>query len=593
VSEARENLLSGTMDWSGSWGNASAWHADGTHGGFAVMSRKDSWSGLYKAVKLVAGHTYTFSACVRVEPGESHFADIYASGGGTVNDTLLANSEFDNPYRRFNNVADGEWHIISHTFTVKTSKYAKPRVEGIGGYGLSVCAYMLVEGDTPAAWAPAEGETLAGGGALMSANLLAEGDRRDGADGTTYADGVWSIPANGTSKDKNAANDWPTGTEAVTENQTFHVGLSVRAASGASVVVAPGVAYVDGAGNVNYVATRVSAMGTGAWQRVEGSFVMPSGMRVSFLFIHQGAGGAALELTAPTLSYGSPVTLASSAHTPYATQDHIAATYATRASLKVTSDAVTAEVEERGKLAGKVGTLESTSGTHASKLEQLASSIRSLVKGESTYTDPDGKSATSGIYSLVTQTRDAVTAIFGQYTKTADLASTQAVRDARKAGTDAQAAAATAQTAADSAKSTADSAKSAADRAQSTADAALDNAGTANGKVRAVEARFSASIDGLDVRVRGVSEAVSAQGATVRDVEKNMSFGLDGLVIGAADSASKVRITEKRETFEVDGKTVLALDGDTSTVEASALKIGGYVWTATNGGKNLTLVYRG
>ena len=146
---------------------------------------------------------------------------------------------------------------------------------------------------------------------------------------------------------------------------------------------------------------------------------------------------------------------------------------------------------------------------------------------------------------------------------------------------------------ADSAKSAAATAQSSADRAQSTADAALDNAGTANGRVRAVEARVSASIDGLDVRVRGVSEAVSAQGATVRDVERNMSFGLDGLVIGAADSASKVRITEKRETFEVDGKTVLALDGDTSTVEASALKIGGYVWTATNGGKNLTLVYRG
>ena len=207
-----------------------------------------------------------------------------------------------------------------------------------------------------------------------------------------------------------------------------------------------------------------------------------------------------------------------------------------------------------------------------SSIKQLSDSITSLVKGESTYTDPDGKSATSGIYSLVTQTRDSVTALFGSYTKTADLASTQAVKDAKKAGTDAA---------------------SAASAAQSTADAALDNAGTANGRVRAVEARFAASIDGLDVRVRGVSEAVSAQGATVRDVERNMSFGLDGLVIGAADSASKVRITEKRETFEVDGKTVLALDGDTSTVEASALKIGGYVWTATNGGKNLTLVYRG
>lgn len=161
--EQRKNLLSGTRDWSGSWSNASAWHADGTHGGFAVMTRKYSWFGLYKTVKLVAGHTYTFSACVRVEPGENHFANIYASSGGTVNDTLLADSEFDNQNREFNDVADGEWHTISHTFTVKASKYVLPRVEGTGGYSLSVCAYMLVEGDTPAAWAPAEGETLAGG----------------------------------------------------------------------------------------------------------------------------------------------------------------------------------------------------------------------------------------------------------------------------------------------------------------------------------------------------------------------------------------------------------------------------------------------
>ncbi len=161
-------------------------------------------------------------------------------------------------------------------------------------------------------------------------------------------------------------------------------------------------------------------------------------------------------MASPTLSYGSPVTLASDAHTPYATKDHLAAEYATKAALKVTSDAVTAEVTERGKLAGRVGTLESTSGTHTSKLSQLAASITSLVKGESTYTDPDGKSATSGIYSLVTQTRDSVTALFGSYTKTADLASTDAVRDAKKAGTDAASAASAAQSTADSAKSTAD-----------------------------------------------------------------------------------------------------------------------------------------
>lgn len=426
----------------------------------------------------------------------------------------------------------------------------------------------------------------------MSANLL---DDATVMRGTKDGDGYWVLSQNdGT--DKQDSPMWRVdGQPTLTENQTIHMACSVMPDEDwGSNAARMSVKYTDSAGHSNWAGSNLGTARAGAWTRLEAEIVVPSGMRMTQCLLtnaYKRSSGA--KVTGVTISYGSPVTLASSAHTPYATQDHVAAEYATKAALKVTSDAVTAEVTERGKLAGRVGTLESTSSTHTSKLEQLATSIKSLVKGESTYTDPDGKSATSGIYSLVTQTRDSVTALFGQYTKTADLASTQAVKDAKKAGTDAASAASAAQSTADTAKANAATAQSTADRAQSTADAALDNAGTANGRVRAVEARVSASIDGLDVRVRGVSEAVSAQGATVRDVERNMSFGLDGLVIGAADSASKVRITEKRETFEVDGKTVLALDGDTSTVEASALKIGGYVWTATNGGKNLTLVYRG
>lgn len=425
----------------------------------------------------------------------------------------------------------------------------------------------------------------------MSANLL-DGLTPQLNNGTAEDSGMWHVKQTAGRTD---LLTWKiSGQSALAANQTVHLGISAKAASGSTGTISLVVAYMDKAGNRNWAWTTWMSP-TASWSRFEASATIPSGMTIYALTLSIPDGKKSPEawVTAPTMSYGSPVVLASSAHTPYATQDHVAAEYATKAALKVTSDAVTAEVTERGRLAGRVGTLESTSGTHTSKLEQLAASIKSLVKGESTYTDPDGKSATSGIYSLVTQTMDSVTALFGSYTKTADLASTQAVKDAKKAGTDAQAAASAAQSTADTAKADAATAQSTADRAQSTADAALDNAGTANGRVRAVEARFSASIDGLDVRVRGVSEAVSAQGATVRDVERNMSFGLDGLVIGAADSASKVRITEKRETFEVDGKTVLALDGDTSTVEASALKIGGYVWTVTNGGKNLTLVYRG
>lgn len=244
----------------------------------------------------------------------------------------------------------------------------------------------------------------------------------------------------------------------------MHIGLSAKwhGAAATSGTAWASVKYVDAAGNINNANAKIDGITT-EWKRFSLSAVVPSGMHlVDFHFSGEKL-DAAYDATSFVLSLGSPVPLASSAHTPYATQDHLRSEYATKAALKVTSDAVTAEVTERGKLAGRVGTLESTSGTHTSKLEQLAASIKSLVKGESTYTDPDGKSATSGIYSLVTQTRDAVTALFGQYTKTADLASTQAVKDAKKAGTDAQATA-------DAAKSTANAASSTASSAKSTAD---------------------------------------------------------------------------------------------------------------------------
>lgn len=321
---------------------------------------------------------------------------------------------------------------------------------------------MLVEGATPAAWAPAEGESLAGGGALMSANLL-DGITPTLMGGTTESGGVWHN-AGRTSTDGH--EDWLVwdlaGQSALATNQTYHVGLSTRGASANSASLSATIGYRDAAGNANWATSDPLPIGT-SWGRAESAIVVPSGMTPFAFYVAAYGECPETWMTAATLSYGSPVTLASDAHTPYATQDHLAAEYATKAALKVTSDAITAEVTERGKLAGRVGTLESTTGTHTSKLSQLAASITSLVKGESTYTDPDGKSATSGIYSLVTQARDSVTALFGQYTKTEDLASTAAVQEAKKAGTDAASAASAAASAASAAQSTADGAKATAD----------------------------------------------------------------------------------------------------------------------------------
>jgi hypothetical protein len=303
----------------------------------------------------------------------------------------------------------------------------------------------------------------------MSANLLG-GVRPTLAGGTTESDGTWHHAARTATSGHDDWLAWDlAGQSALEANQTFHVGLSTRGASADSASLHATIGYRDAAGNVNWANSAPLPIGT-SWGRAEATIVVPSGMTPLGLYV--AAYGTCPEtwMAAPTLSYGSPVTLASDAHTPYATQDHVAAGYATKAALRVTSDAVQSEVTERGRLAGRVGTLESTSGDHTSRLAQLAASITSLVRGESTYTDPDGRSATSGVYSLVQQTRDSVTALFGGYTKTADLASTAAVRDAKQAGTDAASAASAAQGTADAAKSAASKAQSTADGAKSTAD---------------------------------------------------------------------------------------------------------------------------
>lgn len=407
----------------------------------------------------------------------------------------------------------------------------------------------------------------------MSANLL------DGVTPTlaygSMADGV--ITSSTPKDDWKDVAAWPITSEAFAENQTMHLGLSAKWHGAAATTGAAwaSVKYANAAGNAYDANVRIDGITT-EWKRFSLSAVVPSGMRlVDFHFSGKNL-DAAYDATSFVLSCGSPVPLATSAHTPYATQDHVAAEYATKAALKVTSDAVTAEVEERGKLAGRVGTLESTSGTHASKLEQLATSIKSLVKGESTYTDPDGKSATSGIYSLVTQTRDSVTALFGSYTKTADLASTQAVKDAKKAGTDAQAAASAAQTTADSAKSTAQAAASDAATAKTNAASAVSTAnGAASSAANAVKTANAASSTASSANSTANSAASTANAAKTSAASAVSTANSASSTASSAKSAADSLATMIRE--DSTGITVgKSADGETYSTGRTRMTAGAF-----------------
>lgn len=161
---------------------------------------------------------------------------------------------------------------------------------------------MLVEGTTPAAWAPAEGESLAGGGALMSANLL-DGVTPKLMSGTTKEGGVWHHAARPSA---DSHDDWlgfGIGDQpALSENQLFHVGISARAASASAAALRLAVSYVDAAGNSNRAVSDPIEVGA-SWARTDSVVVVPSGMTPTGLYVE--AWGALPEtwMASPTLSY--------------------------------------------------------------------------------------------------------------------------------------------------------------------------------------------------------------------------------------------------------------------------------------------------
>ena len=225
---------------------------------------------------------------------------------------------------------------------------------------------MLVEGDTPAAWAPADGEELAGVGAQMSANLW-----------TTHtniqqnADGTYTMGAKGSSE----LQAKTPGMAAVTENQTVHMGASLRGSDSGSCQ--PYVEYKNAAGNLNWVGFPMWTP-TADWQRFEGSCVVSSGMTIIALGFNNNRTTGKIKIANPVFSYGprGPI-LASDSHTPYATQDHVAAEYATKAALKVTDDSVKAEVSARAQTDRNVADL-------SSRLTQTANSLTSEISDRRT-----------------------------------------------------------------------------------------------------------------------------------------------------------------------------------------------------------------
>ena len=289
------NLLSGTAT-----GDVSKWKIGKGWGGASITS--DAVDG-YQCIihKAPAGWQLMYQPLPSNLAGKlvtlSGYAKITSKSDNT--EEVLYGISNSNEYNGNTFEISNSWTMIGGTLTLSNtpmlSILTMPKPEGIDGTEATV-AYrelMLVEGTTPAAWAPADGETLSGGGAQMSANLWSDSmaSMQIRADGTYLA-----------GKASGDLSSVVTGLASLTENQTIHMGASLKGAGAG--VLKPYAEYKDAAGNTNWVGFP-SWQPTDSWQRFEDTCVVPSGMTVCGVGFDNSASTGDIEVSSPVFCYGS------------------------------------------------------------------------------------------------------------------------------------------------------------------------------------------------------------------------------------------------------------------------------------------------
>ena len=256
----------------------------------------------------------------------------------------------------------------------------------------------------------------------MSDNIL-EGATLALSDKTSENDGIYHHQASSGHIDMLVFQ--LAGQTALAANQTYHLGVSAKGASADADSLYMLIGYSDAAGNRNWVGTSYFNVGT-SWQRFEGTVVVPSGMTPFAAYVTVNNDAPELWLSNPSCNLGPyGATLASACHTPYVTDEHAAAVYATQASLTVQADRITSEVSARQQTDANLSEL-------STKVTQTETSITTEIS--------DRKQAVSAAQTAAVDSANSATdSKLSSYTKTADLANTTAVKDAKKAGTDAAA----------------------------------------------------------------------------------------------------------------------------------------------------------
>ncbi len=145
------NLLDGTKDFSGTWGNSSSWSNDGTYEALTVKKRTAKYNGIYKIFKVPKDGVYTFSAYVKGAGSKSNIYR-YVSVNGNVPGTIVPNTPIGDTFG---------WLRDSFNVTLKAGDTIWSRYE-ITGSGtdsaLWTAGHKWEEGSTATHWMPSANE---------------------------------------------------------------------------------------------------------------------------------------------------------------------------------------------------------------------------------------------------------------------------------------------------------------------------------------------------------------------------------------------------------------------------------------------------
>lgn len=146
------NLLEGTKDFSGWWGNADGWANDGTYKGLTVKKKTRQWWGIFKPITMQRDGVYTFSAYIKGSGDNANirrFVELWDINGNQkwldVNDVFMGNN-FD-------------WKRDSFTLNLKKGDTLQPRYEIAGSGTLWTAGHKWEEGSVATPYMQAESET--------------------------------------------------------------------------------------------------------------------------------------------------------------------------------------------------------------------------------------------------------------------------------------------------------------------------------------------------------------------------------------------------------------------------------------------------